>query len=482
MAAAARLGLRLLRGGPAVRRTVRAVQTATAPPPAGPPLDMAALDYAMPAAAVAARPPAERGASRLLVAERGPGGRLFASEFARLPGYLPPGSLLVLNDSRVIAARLAVAKAGTGGAAEVLLLHPAGGRDPAAALAARGDAGGEWECLVRGRRIGPGAELELEGAPGAPGLRLRARVLAKDGRDARVALRWAPAARPLAWVLERAGRVPLPPYLGREADAADRAAYQTVYARASGSVAAPTAGLHFSEALLGRAAAAGVEVERVTLHVGAGTFAPVEAADARDHRMHWERFAVPAALVGKLARRKAAASPVTAVGTTSVRTLESLYWLGVRAALGGGAADGDGGAGGAFGPEPFVGQWEPHELARRAGGWDTLPPPAAALDALARWAAERGAGEVAGHTQLMIAPGYRYRVVDNLVTNFHLPKSTLLLLVAAFLGGENGGVDRTLHAYETALAHGFRFLSYGDASLLVDPQHLRHGEGLVEVG
>jgi S-adenosylmethionine:tRNA ribosyltransferase-isomerase len=339
------------------------------------------FDYPLPPEAIAQRPLDDRAASRLLVLERA-SGALSHRTFHELPELLRPGDLVVVNRSRVFPARLRGTRPG-GGAAEVLLVRDLGGD--------------RWEALVRpGRRLKPGSRVLVQGAlevelgPDPPH---------PDGRR-QVALR--AASGTVASALERLGRVPLPPYIRRPDDPADRARYQTIFAREPGSVAAPTAGLHFTPELVDRLAAASIEVADVVLHVGPGTFRPVEAADVRDHTVPAERYLLPEDTARAVARARARGGRVVAVGTTTTRVLE---W----------AARSDG----------------------------ALAP---------------GSGE----TALVIVPGFAFRAVDALVTNFHLPRSSLLLLVCAFAGRE-----RVLAAYQEAVLKGYRFYSYGDAMLLV---------------
>ena len=331
------------------------------------------FDYVLPPEAVAQHPGA-RGGSRLLLL----GGNTTERRFAELPDLLDPGDLLVVNDTRVIPARLR-ARRPTGGRVEILLIERAG-------IA-------EWWCLLRpGRRLDRGAELSVEGGPAA-------RVEERTG--GRFRLRFA---RPLLALLESIGETPLPPYIDRPAEAEDRERYQTVYARQPGAVAAPTAGLHFTTAILESLDRRGIERASVTLHVGPGTFRPVKTEDPNNHVMDSELFEVPAATAAAVADARSRGSRVVAVGTTVVRTLETV-------AAGGGLI--------------------------HSG---------------------------AGRTKLFIRPGYEFRVTDRLITNFHLPRSTLLMLVCAFAGS-----GRTLAAYRQAADLGFRFYSYGDA-MLVSPR------------
>ena len=336
------------------------------------------FDYVLPPERIADRPVEPRDAARLLVVPRD-GGPFADRAFSDLPALLAPGDLLVVNDTRVIPARLEGRRADTGGAVEVFLLRDLG------AL--------RWRVLLApGRRMRPGVRVALgEGASCV--------VEAVDEGGERT-VRFEGTDDVLA-LAERVGATPLPPYVRRPADARDRADYQTVYARAPGAVAAPTAGLHFTPRLLEAALARGLRLASVTLHVGPGTFRPVTADDVDAHRMDLEPYVVPDATAEAVRATKAAGRRVVAVGTTVVRTLEA-------------AATDDGVV--AAGP---------------------------------------------GETALFVRPGHRFRVVDALVTNFHLPRSTLLMLVSALVGRE-----RVLAAYAHALAAGYRFYSYGDAMLL----------------
>lgn len=323
------------------------------------------FDYELPEERIA-QEPAPRGESRLLVLDAEGAQRY--RRVRDLPGLLRPGDLVVLNDTRVIPARL-YGRRGEG-RMEVLLVEKLGDR--------------EWEVLVRpGRRARPGTEIVFEG--------LSAEVV--DKREDRYRLRFSEPVEPH---LDRLGHVPLPPYIHRPDEAADRERYQTVFARTPGAIAAPTAGLHFSQELLEEIAAAGIGIARVTLHVGIGTFKPVSVEKVEDHRMDRERYEVGEETAEAIRRTKESGGRIVAVGTTVVRTLES--------------------SGGAAG---------------------------------------------SGSTDLFITPGFRFRVVDVLLTNFHLPRSTLLMLVSAFAGRE-----RVLAAYEEAIREGYRFYSYGDAMLV----------------
>lgn len=341
------------------------------------------FDFELPEGAIARRPADRRDHSRLLRLDRR-SGSLSHQQFYQLPELLQPGDLLVVNDSKVLKARLYTHKEGSGGKVEVLLIEPISPNDDR-----------RWRAMVAASKpVRVGAKLVL---PGAGPLV----VEAVEGEGFVVVHLPEPALS----LTERLGALPLPPYMERPAEAADAERYQTVYAAAGkeGSVAAPTAGLHFTPELLKALADRGVQRVNITLHVGPGTFLPVRSDDVSQHRMHAERFVIPEATAFAITRAKAEGRRVVAVGTTVVRTLESVE---------------DGGAGGVL----------------KAG---------------------------LGSTTLFIKPGFEFRTVDALITNFHLPRSTLLMLVSAF-----AGTERVLAAYQEAVAHGYRFYSYGDAMLI----------------
>jgi S-adenosylmethionine:tRNA ribosyltransferase-isomerase len=332
------------------------------------------FDYELPQEQIAQHP-APRGASRLLVLDREGADR--HRHVRDLPELLRAGDLLVINDTRVIPARLFGRRA-SGGQIEILLTGKTGER--------------EWDALVKpGKRAKPGTVIVLDKG-------LSAEVIEKE-ETGRHRLRFS---EPIEPHLERLGHMPLPPYIQREDEAEDRERYQTVWAKAPGAIAAPTAGLHFTREILDRAAAAGIEIAEVTLHVGLGTFKPVTAERIEDHRMEIERWQVSEATAEAIRCTRARGGRVAAIGTTVVRTLES---------------------------------------AARAGDGEVQPG--------------------SGATDLFITPGFQFRVVDVLLTNFHLPKSTLLMLVSAFAGQE-----RVLAAYHEAIREGYRFYSYGDAMLV----------------
>ncbi|MCC2547038.1 S-adenosylmethionine:tRNA ribosyltransferase-isomerase [Hymenobacter sp. BT175] len=392
--------------------------------------------YDLPADRIAAEPLAARDQSRLLVSR---GGQLADHTFAELPDLLPGDALLVFNNTKVVRARL-LGHRETGGAVELFCLEPvAPHRAIEPAMQQTGSC--VWKCLVgNGRRWKSGAVLISFEAAGQPAL-LRAERLESGPGYSLIEFHWEPAALPFAEVLRGAGHLPLPPYLNRADTDVDAVRYQTVYAAHEGAVAAPTAGLHFSDQVLADLAARGIQTAHLTLHVGAGTFQPVKADQMADHPMHAEPIQADRQLLEQLLVQLG--RPIIAVGTTSLRSLESLYWLGARLVREPDTS------------ELQVSQWDPYEAHAEE------VPLRAALEALVAFLDRTGAPVIAASTQLLIAPGYRFRVIQGLITNFHQPESTLLLLVAALLGSGWRNV------YDHALAHNYRFLSYGDSSLLL---------------
>lgn len=394
--------------------------------------------YELPAARIAPEPLAQRDQSKLLVWRSG---ELTDRTFQDLPNELPSDSLLVFNDTKVVRARLFCQKP-TGGLIELFCLEPvAPHRAIEPAMQQTGSC--VWKCLVgNGKRWKSGpVTLEFE-AQGQAAVLTAERLEATEAGYSLIQFSWTPASLPFAEVLRGAGHLPLPPYLNREDTDVDAVRYQTVYAAHEGAVAAPTAGLHFSDAVLHDLASRGVGSARVTLHVGAGTFQPVKAERMEDHPMHGEAISVPVEVLRQLLAH--APRPVVAVGTTSLRTLESVYWLGVQAAEG------------LLKPEatPHVEQWQPYTPGSELSM-------ATAVQALIDYLTAHQLETLQATTQLLIAPGYRFRMIRGLITNFHQPESTLLLLVAALLG------DGWRQVYDHALAHDYRFLSYGDSSLLL---------------
>ena len=405
---------------------------------------------------IAKYPLAERDQSKLLVYDQG---SIAEQRFTDLPSLLPEGCLLVMNNTRVIQARLFFYKE-TGARVEILVLEPAEPVEYQENFARRGHTA--WYCMVGGlKKWKQGqlkAEVEIDGE--------RIEVLAERGElhgtSHRVDFRW-----PDRWtwseILEAMGELPIPPYLNRRTEESDKRTYQTVYSKIEGSVAAPTAGLHFTERVLHEIDQRGIEREEVTLHVGAGTFRPVKSEDIGHHDMHTEHIAVSRHTIERLIAHGGRA---VAVGTTSVRTLESLYWMGRKLLTHSQPLPVRGGSSQSRDereePDVFhVSQWEPYEVevssplpCREGAGESPLQALLAYMDA-------HDLDVLHGSTQIIIVPGYRYRIVERMITNFHQPQSTLLLLVSAFVGEDWRKI------YDYALGHDFRFLSYGDSSILI---------------
>ena len=408
------------------------------------------FDYQLPDGRIAKHPLADRDRCKLLMHSDG---RTSHNIFSELPELLPDGALLVMNNTRVINARMEFFRA-SGARIEVFLLEPLDPRDYAVAFQTRGRC--VWQCMVG--NLKKWKEDHLEKTLDIEGHKVTLRATRHEplpGNAHAVEFEWDDDKVTFASIVEDAGNIPIPPYLNRESEESDSTDYQTVYSRIEGSVAAPTAGLHFTPVLLDRIREKGIETREVTLHVGAGTFQPVKSEEIGGHPMHRETFEVELDLVRKLRQALESGRKILAVGTTTVRTLESLPILGINVLRGqrpeAGCQTG-----------MTVGQWEAYsDDALRI---DTVD----ALRALERHMEEEGAERVAASTAIMIAPGFRWRIVDGMVTNFHQPQSTLLLLVSSLLDGDNLTDPIWRQIYRDALDHGYRFLSYGDACLFIN--------------
>ena len=394
---------------------------------------MAAFNYELPADRIAMTPLVNRDASKLLIRKNK---QIQHSNYRHLPEWLPSNSLLVFNNTKVIAARLRFKKS-TGGEIEIFLLEPADGN-----YACLNDLEqSSWKCLVGGAKKWKNGEL-LQSSGGLNNSRLQAQMASKNDDHCIVNFHW-DSGLPFEKMIAETGKIPLPPYIKREATEDDQYRYQTVYAAHEGSVAAPTAGLHFTETLINNLTAKGIEHSFVTLHVGAGTFKPVTAAVIGEHAMHEEYFQVKIDLITQLGN---ADKTIVSVGTTSLRTLESIYWIAVKAIRN---------RNNGFSSNNNLGQWEHLALSE-----DILPSRAEAFQQLKELMVEHAVESIAGHTGICIAPGYAYKVANSLITNFHQPQSTLLLIIAAIMGDDWRGM------YANALENDYRFLSYGDGSLL----------------
>lgn len=398
-------------------------------------LSIADFTYDLPAHRIAHFPLEQRDASRLLIYRNGITGE---DQYRNIAAHLPANSLLVFNDTRVIEARLLFQKA-TGGLIEIFCLEPGDQyRDINSAMQQTQRV--VWKCMVGGASKWKPGQVLQRSLNGSAGGTLEAVYLDKKPGYFLIGLSWTPAHLSFAELLHQAGAIPLPPYIKRKPEATDAERYQTVYARQEGSVAAPTAGLHFTPDVFQQLRKKEIACAYLTLHVGAGTFQPVKAAQMADHEMHAEFIDVNRQLLQQLINKKE--DPVVAVGTTSLRTLESLYWLGVNWKLH------------QLSPENGLTQWEVYD--RAEPGLSTEE----ALTALLEWMQQKETDRLITKTRILIAPGYKPRVISALITNFHQPQSTLLLLVAALAG--NGWRD----LYNYALEKDFRFLSYGDGCLI----------------
>ncbi len=394
------------------------------------------FDYPLTAERIAQFPLAVRDTSKLLVMKDNV---ISEDTFSNIASRLPSDSLLISNETRVVHARLLFSKP-SGAQIEIFCLEPVAPTNDIQ-LAFQHHQSCTWKCLVGNARRWKSGTLQLESeADGIPST-LTANMESRDEATFLIRFEWTPANLTFAQVLEHFGKIPLPPYISREASEDDSIRYQTVFARNDGSVAAPTAGLHFTPEVLSSLEKKNIKTASVTLHVGAGTFKPVSSETIGDHHMHYEQVIVPLKLLKEILKYKN--KHITLVGTTTVRTLESVYWQGVK-----------------WLNRPIV------ELVMHIEQWDPYLNPATkpvstekALQCVIDTLEKSGLSELHGETSLMIAPGYNYHIPDAIITNFHQPKSTLLLLVAAFVG------PGWKNAYSFALANNFRFLSYGDSCL-----------------
>lgn len=392
-------------------------------------------DYPLPDGRIAKFPLAERDSSKLLVYDHGEIGE---DTFCNLPAHLPSGALMVFNNTKVIQARIHFRKE-TGALIEVFLLEPAAPADYEQMFQATGRC--SWYCLVGNLKKWKDGRLSRLFSVGGRDVCLTVERVGEKHTSQRIDFSWDAADVPFAEILDAIGELPIPPYLNRKTEESDKTTYQTVYSKVKGSVAAPTAGLHFTDRVLASIDARGIEREELTLHVGAGTFKPVKSDDIAGHEMHTEYICVHRRTIERLIAHNGQA---IAVGTTSVRTLESLYYMGLRLSRNPWLTE----------EQLHIGQWEPYDTVASL-------TPVEALRCLLGFLDRHGLSSLHTSTQIMIAPGYDYKIVKMLVTNFHQPQSTLLLLVSAFVHGDWRRI------YDYALAHDFRFLSYGDSSLLI---------------
>ena len=385
------------------------------------PIYIADYNYPLPDERIAKYPLKERDHSKLLVYRDG---QVSEDLFYNIGNHIAPHSLLIYNNTRVIQARLEFHKP-SGARIEVFCLEPLDPHDYQLSLSST--TGCTWKCLIGNAKKWHSEPIELR----VGSYTLRAYKGEATGNTYAVRFEWNDTTVSFAEILDAAGELPIPPYLNRKTEESDKTTYQTVYSRIKGSVAAPTAGLHFTQKVLDDLRTRGIETDEVTLHVGAGTFLPVKTADANEHVMHTEIISVPRETIAHI---QAKLGHIVAVGTTSMRTLESLYFMGCNKAA-------------------TVAQFEPYEKEYTLSAKE-------ALQSLLDWMDATGQETLHAETQIMIKPGYQFHIVDQLITNFHQPQSTLLLLVSAFVGGD----WHTIYNY--ALSHDFRFLSYGDSSIL----------------
>lgn len=412
-------------------------------------------NYDLPDERIAKFPIAQRDHSKLLVYKHG---EVSDDVFHHLPTYLPQGALMIFNNTKVIQARLHFRKE-TGALIEVFLMEPAEPTDYELMFQTTGHC--SWLCMIgnlkkwkegslkrdfeiKGNKLTLSATMRRGDALGSEAQKM---VAKGGGTNYWVDFDWDNDKVSFAEILEAVGELPIPPYLNRKTEESDKTTYQTVYSKIKGSVAAPTAGLHFTDAVLKDLDAHGIDREEVTLHVGAGTFKPVKSLEIEGHQMHTEYIVVHRRSLEKLIKHECR---VIAVGTTSVRTIESLYYMGVHLLKHPEANEED----------LHVKQWDPYELSEDGNRVDGITP-MQAIQAIIDYLDRNGLEALHSSTQIIIAPGYQYKIVKMLVTNFHQPQSTLLLLVSAFLKGDWKKV------YDYALSHDFRFLSYGDSSLLI---------------
>ncbi len=393
------------------------------------------FDYPLTDERIAKYPVNERDHSKLLIWEKG-----ICQEkvFYELPEILPPGDLLIYNNTKVIQARLRFHKA-SGAEIEIFCLEPESPKDYERVFQTTKCC--EWQCLVGNSRKWKEGRLSEMVMIGSKSVEFTAERIEKlDGMSNVIRFQWDDGDITFGEMLEHFGQLPIPPYLNRETEESDKRTYQTVYSRIEGSVAAPTAGLHFTNDVLSKLVLRGIAEDEVTLHVGAGTFQPVKSETIGGHPMHKETISVRKTTIENIIKHL---GHIVAVGTTSVRTLESLYFFGCQLLK----DDNE--------REMIVEQWEPYDTEHSV-------EPAVALQGIVDYLTKHRLTSFEAETRIIIVPGYEFRIVNKLITNFHQPKSTLLLLISAFVGG-----DGWKNIYDFALQNDFRFLSYGDSSLLI---------------
>lgn len=399
--------------------------------------EMSDYDYTLPDEKIAQYPVKERDNSRLLVYNNG---RVSSDLFRNISNYLHENSLMVFNNTRVIRARLLFRK-DSGAKIEILCLEPVLPKNYELSFISKKQV--EWKCIIGNLKKWKSRNVSLRFTRNGVSHLLVAEKVCQEGEAWRIRFSWDNNGLSFGEVIESAGHVPLPPYIKREDEEGDAQSYQTVYSRIEGSVAAPTAGLHFTEDVLRLLSEKNIRMAELTLHVGAGTFQPVNTRKITDHEMHSENFFITRETIELLRKNQ---GNIISVGTTSLRTLESIFWIGVRI-LEKPAVNSD---------NFVIHQWEPYSVRTNVSTDD-------ALNAVSNYMSKNNITILNGSTSLIIVPGYRFRMISGLITNFHQPRSTLLLLVSAWVGNDWKKI------YDYALDNNFRFLSYGDSSLLYKP-------------
>lgn len=401
-------------------------------------IDLEEYNFSLPQKKIALFPLSNRAESKLLLVNRN-NHTISHHYFMDIPELLPENSVIFLNNSKVIAARLLMKKL-SGGLVEILCVEPINpSNDPQIVMSVKEKC--IWKCIVGGKRIKIGAILRKDTS-----FNFQATIIEKNGQEGVVEFEWDNNNLTFSEVIDKIGNVPLPPYIKRDVETFDKIRYQTVYAENEGSVAAPTAGLHFTKEILDSIKKKDIEINELTLHVGPGTFKPIESDDISNHKMHSELIIVSKKLLVKILESINDSKYVVATGTTTLRTLETLYWVGAKLIL-----TGMNYSNGEF----ELGQWDAYTINEDIAVNDSI-------EALINYLDKNKLSEIRGRTELLIIPGYAFKIVKGLITNYHLPKSTLILLVAAFLGKE-----LWKKAYNEALNNNYRFLSYGDSSLLL---------------
>jgi len=401
-------------------------------------ISIADYTYLLPEEKVAAFPLPQRDASRLLIYKDG---IITEDTYANIATYLPENSLLVFNNTKVISARILFQKL-TGGVIEIFCLEPLNDFEHNTAMQKKGNA--KWKCMIGGASKWKQNSLIKKIKIADEEILLEVKLIDKLEDSYAAEFSWQPSHYSFAEIIRCAGETPLPPYIKRNADENDKHRYQTIYALYDGSVAAPTAGLHFTKEVFESFIKKNIAVDYVTLHVGAGTFKPVKSTKMEDHEMHSEWMDVKIKMIEALLLNLH--HNITATGTTSLRTIESLYWLGVKTILNPEIAQ----------EKLVIHQWDVYEEFLAENNYTSLE----ALSALIKWMKKNNLEQLVTKTQILISPGYKFKIANSLITNFHQPNSTLLLLVAAAVG------DSWRKIYDYALKNDFRFLSYGDGSLL----------------